>query len=58
MKTQQESKKQEAEAIDEIKKLESTVGVNVKSGLRAGAGGGNGKGGIYQPLYGAPTSTI
>lgn len=43
-----------AEAVEAVKDLESKTGVKVKSGLRAGGGGGKGLGGVAQPLYGAP----
>ncbi|MEZ4241275.1 MAG: hypothetical protein R3F59_34980 [Myxococcota bacterium] len=45
------------DAIDAVKDLESNTGVKIRSGLRAGGGGGTGKGGTYQPLYGAPTGS-
>ena len=54
---EQKARQTEVEAaIAAVKELESTTGVKIRSGLKAGAGPtGGGKGGSYQPLYGAPT---
>ena len=56
MKKRTVQRRQVDEAVEAVRELESETGVKVKSGLRAGDGSGGGKGNVYQPLYGAPTS--